>query len=216
MEEGEVPSRSVSAMAARYLAELRQLQPHGPYRLGGWSFGGLVAFEMAQQLEEQGETVQGCVLIDSYFHRTGFAVSGMSEPELCARFLKDLAFQAGKPGRFSSDTVAGLLREATEAKLLGEGLGLGDLQRILAVFRANCEAYVTYQPRRKLHGPVTLLVASDLSYIGSRQEVEAWRAWVGGEVAVHVVEGNHFTMMAGASLERIARLMNAGDPLAAA
>src|SRR6185369_16148080 len=43
-------AKSVEEMAARYLAEVRRVQPQGPYRLGGWSMGGLVAFEMATQL----------------------------------------------------------------------------------------------------------------------------------------------------------------------
>ncbi|MET0395502.1 MAG: amino acid adenylation domain-containing protein, partial [Longimicrobiaceae bacterium] len=48
---------TVEAMAARYLDVMREVQPEGPYRLGGWSMGVRVAFEMARQLEENGETV---------------------------------------------------------------------------------------------------------------------------------------------------------------
>ncbi|MCZ0900911.1 thioesterase domain-containing protein, partial [Microcoleus sp. HI-ES] len=44
------PLTSIEDMAADYIAALRTVQPKGPYFLGGWSFGGLVAFEMAQQL----------------------------------------------------------------------------------------------------------------------------------------------------------------------
>jgi thioesterase domain-containing protein len=48
---------TVEAMATHYLAEIRKVQPSGPYKLGGYCFGGLVAFEMAQQLRRQGEQV---------------------------------------------------------------------------------------------------------------------------------------------------------------
>jgi thioesterase domain-containing protein len=51
-------------MAADYLKEIRALQPEGPYFLGGFSLGGLVAFEMAQQLRQQGQAVALLVLID--------------------------------------------------------------------------------------------------------------------------------------------------------
>lgn len=164
---------------------------------------------MAQQLEAQGETVEDLTLIDSYFHRSGFAVSQMTEPELFSHFLKDLAFQAGRPFSSTEQTLEGLLHDAVGAGLFAEGLGLDDLQRILAVFRGNCEAYVAYRPSRRVGARVVQLVAADLSYIGSPEEAERWRDWIHGELAQHVVDGNHFTMMAGASLAQIARAMSA-------
>ncbi len=48
---------SIEEMAGRYIADMRRLQPHGPYHLGGYCFGGNVAFEMARQLEAAGEQV---------------------------------------------------------------------------------------------------------------------------------------------------------------
>ena len=52
-------------MAARYLTAVRTVAPWGPYELGGCSLGRAVAFEMARQLEAEGETHQSVVLIDS-------------------------------------------------------------------------------------------------------------------------------------------------------
>src|SRR5207253_11167405 len=59
------PHASVETMAADYIEALRIIQPTGPYRLGGWSLGGVVAFEMAQQLQRQGESISVLALIDS-------------------------------------------------------------------------------------------------------------------------------------------------------
>ncbi|MCA1843793.1 MAG: phosphopantetheine-binding protein, partial [Actinobacteria bacterium] len=53
----ERPHRRVVDMADHYLAEVRQVQPHGPYRLGGYCFGGIVAYEMACRLVAEGEEV---------------------------------------------------------------------------------------------------------------------------------------------------------------
>jgi thioesterase domain-containing protein len=61
---GHRPPRTVEAMAAEYLANMRTLQPQGPYFLGGYSFGGLVAFEMAHQLRQQGQEVALLLLVD--------------------------------------------------------------------------------------------------------------------------------------------------------
>ncbi len=55
----------IEALAAHYIKELRAVQPEGPYLLGGFCTGGVVAFEMAQQLKAQGQTVASLVLLDT-------------------------------------------------------------------------------------------------------------------------------------------------------
>jgi len=52
-------------MAAHYIHEMRSVQPRGPYLLGGWCFGGLVAFEMAQQLHSMGERVDLLAMLNA-------------------------------------------------------------------------------------------------------------------------------------------------------
>ncbi|OWY69320.1 non-ribosomal peptide synthetase [cyanobacterium TDX16] len=59
------PLTSIEQMATDYIEALRQIQPHGPYQLGGWSFGGLVAYEMAQQLHQAGEQVSLLAILDT-------------------------------------------------------------------------------------------------------------------------------------------------------
>lgn len=66
IERGEAPRVSPTQDTAReYVATLRKLQPTGPYRLVGLSYGGVLAFEIAQQLLNEGEEVSGLVLLDS-------------------------------------------------------------------------------------------------------------------------------------------------------
>lgn len=65
---------TVEAIAAHYVAEIRKIQPHGPYRIGGYCFGGIVAVEMAQQLRRAGE-----------------------EPEVVALLSAQLAFNRPRP-----------------------------------------------------------------------------------------------------------------------
>lgn len=59
------PHTTLPEAAADYIAELRQVQPHGPYLLGGFSGGGLTAWDMARQLEAAGEVVSVLVLLDT-------------------------------------------------------------------------------------------------------------------------------------------------------
>jgi thioesterase domain-containing protein len=56
----------VEIMASHYISEMRAVQPTGPYLIGGYSFGGLVAYEMAQQLLSCGEKVALLALIDTH------------------------------------------------------------------------------------------------------------------------------------------------------
>jgi thioesterase domain-containing protein len=62
---GQAPHETFQDMAAANIAEMRTIQPHGPYLIGGFSGGGLVAYEMAQQLRAMGETTSIVVLLDT-------------------------------------------------------------------------------------------------------------------------------------------------------
>jgi len=59
------PRESIEEMAESYLAALQEVQPRGPYHLAGWSFGGLVVFEMAQRLRAAGEEVGLLAMLDA-------------------------------------------------------------------------------------------------------------------------------------------------------
>jgi amino acid adenylation domain-containing protein len=61
----DLPHDNVEEMAAHYVKEMRVVQAHGPYLLGGWCFGGVVAYEIAQQLRRMGETVDALVMFDA-------------------------------------------------------------------------------------------------------------------------------------------------------
>jgi phthiocerol/phenolphthiocerol synthesis type-I polyketide synthase D len=77
---------AVEEKARQYLPELRMVQPQGPYRLAGWSYGGHLAFETAQQLRQAGETVEVVALIDPILPLPN--TSGLSDVALLARRLK--------------------------------------------------------------------------------------------------------------------------------
>jgi len=82
IEGGGVPDWSAERWAARCVREVCELQPHGPYFLGGHSFGGLVAMEAAQQLIEAGEEVALLVLIDPLAsNSSGFTMQGVGSDE---------------------------------------------------------------------------------------------------------------------------------------
>ncbi len=60
------PHTCIENMASHYIQEIQTIQLHGPYLLGGWCVGGMIAYEMAQQLHAQGETVELLTIFDAY------------------------------------------------------------------------------------------------------------------------------------------------------
>jgi thioesterase domain-containing protein len=70
LDGSRLPYSRIEDLAAHYIAEIRTVQPHGPYFIGGFCFAGVVAYEMARQLSEQGEELGMVALIDSYLRGT--------------------------------------------------------------------------------------------------------------------------------------------------
>ena len=66
LDEREHPFERIEPMATHYVAEIRRVQPRGPYRIGGTCFGGLVAYEMARQLRQAGETTEMLFLLEAW------------------------------------------------------------------------------------------------------------------------------------------------------
>ena len=66
LDERERPFERIEPMATHYVAEIRRVQPRGPYRIGGTCFGGLVAYEMARQLRQAGETTEMLFLLEAW------------------------------------------------------------------------------------------------------------------------------------------------------
>jgi thioesterase domain-containing protein len=69
IDDGSSPPTSFSEMASYYVTEIRQVQPTGPYLLGGYCIGGVIASEMASQLVDSGEEVAMLILMDPRFRR---------------------------------------------------------------------------------------------------------------------------------------------------
>ncbi|HXI25868.1 MAG TPA: amino acid adenylation domain-containing protein [Pyrinomonadaceae bacterium] len=82
------PHERIDDMAAHYIKEVRELQPHGPYFLGGRSLGGIIAYEMACQLSAQGEEVALLALLDSY--PVGYARLAPDAESLRNKFVRAL------------------------------------------------------------------------------------------------------------------------------
>lgn len=144
----EPPLGSIEEYAHRYLAEMRALQPQGPYAIAGHSFGGLVAFEMAQRLFEQGQAVEPLMLLDA---PTSQAENGADQSDEIMALYEVIGVYC----RFSSQPaqpVAAAELEALSAQRQRERLWAVLAQypaaaHVIASYRRGFAAMTRYRPR---------------------------------------------------------------------
>jgi hypothetical protein len=107
--------KTLEEMAAGYLQEVRALQPVGPYCLGGYCFGGNVAYEMARQLHAQGETVALLALLDSAPSNAGYETVTWWRPSYAFNFAKNLSYWCGDFSKLDNKTKFRFIARKTRA-----------------------------------------------------------------------------------------------------
>src|SRR5262249_29741951 len=144
---------SIEQMAALYNKEIRQRQPNGPYLLGGWSMGGLVAFEMAQQLCQQGQKVGLLALFDTHLPpKNRQAIKGHDDLSILTRFAANISRPLGKdfcdPEYFCSldeETQRSMLLDALKRSgMLSKDEAGEEMDQLLRVFTRNSRAVDDY------------------------------------------------------------------------
>ncbi len=152
------PLTDIPSMAAAYVEAMRSRQPRGPYQLGGYSMGGVIAYEMAHQLRQAGEQVALLALFDSYTPSAAGLddVRGLSEAELLRWFLEDQGGWLSQHNPEMAQTLKGLSPDQRIAHLLTELQSTGHvpphispdkLDRYLRVLNGNLQAFHRYQPK---------------------------------------------------------------------
>ena len=193
------PLSSVEEMAALYVEAIRSVQPSGPYLLGGWSLGGVIAYEMASQLRRRGEEVELVALIDSYVPR-GEAWPELKPAEAAALFLQDLLGTFGAEQMPEWEQLEALEPEAVLARVLevGErsgalppGVGLEQLRPLLRVFESNLRAGQRYTA----HPSAQRLLMLKAGEVTGQPEDGGWTAVCGNGLERHVLPGNHHELL---------------------
>ncbi len=212
LEDDGEPFTTLEEMAAHYVDEIRRVQPDGPYRLGGWSFGGLAAFEMARQLAGQGEEVAVLAVLDTapglpVEEPDAGASSSAGEDDTLwlltiAEYVRGLR---GADLRLTAEQLAPLAPEerlrAFVDRLRTAGIvhagedGLAQLRRLLRVFRASVRAFRGYRPV-PYPGPVTLFRAAGAAFDPALGRDLGWGSFTPRPVEVHELPGDHVTLMA--------------------
>jgi amino acid adenylation domain-containing protein len=213
------PCVSVTEMAAHYIQEIRTVQPEGPYSLGGYSFGGLVAFEMTRQLHAQGQKVALLAIFDTVAPSYGEPTSdlGYAEPD---NFLGRSFFHLSKllslsvkdqltyvRERLVWHVTAGKLKIFYRTYLRYIKRSLQDL-RLIDIASANHQARHSYLPQ-VYPGRLTLLKASERSAGSDDDPYLGWDKLVVGGVEIQEVPGSHTDIMQEPQVQLLAEKLTA-------
>ncbi|HEY9762642.1 MAG TPA: AMP-binding protein, partial [Trichocoleus sp.] len=197
------PLTQIEAIATYYIQAIQTLQPQGPYFLGGWSFGGLVALEMAQQLTQAGQQIGLLAILHTPApcHKPSFAQSlkFLLGTALWSTvpFLLDYGaistnrLQSGKAwfSRWQWSAILRLIPEESRLQLLNESA----IAPMLRIVYANAQAAYRYVPQ-PYSGRITLFRAAEQADAIAQDETLGWRA-LANDIQLHPVPGNHLSLL---------------------
>jgi amino acid adenylation domain-containing protein len=193
--DGKLPVLDqVDDMAELYLEALRKAQPEGPYYLGGYSFGGLVAVEVARRLIEAGQEIALLALVDTYF------VGQDANSSLLKRFFS-----------LSSEQKLAYLKKRTTRYRRGIKRRIDALslpRPVKAVREACAVAEQKYRPT-VFPGAVTLFRASEKALRGLDNAQNGWQQYAAGGVEIHEVDGDHGNILNEPNVRQLAAALRA-------
>ncbi|MGW6946482.1 amino acid adenylation domain-containing protein [Streptomyces xanthophaeus] len=226
VDPGSDPLRSVEEIAASYVARMREVQPSGPYLIGGWSFGGFVAFEIARQLRAAGEEVGKLILLDTTALNPGRRLRTHDDALLGWFFWELLWLRRGgdSPLELIPDGLRTLdekfdfiARLAADEGVLPAGSTGALVRRLFDVYEANWRGAFAYRPEVVdqdlvlIHAsePLPEVLDSMHTAIDSmhRDPANGWRERTSGELTVLDVPGDHLTIMEEPHIEHVVRVV---------
>ena len=204
---------TVEALADLYAGAIREVA-EGPHLLAGWSLGGVLAFETARRLAARGSEVALLAMIDVAPPGSGAAAELDPRVEL-GQFLYDLRELAGAgisgPWTWHDGMPADLesLLETEELRrALPPDIGPERLRELFALFGANRRALAAYRPG-PYAGPLTLVRAEATAASDPAGGLRGWRDLAGPGSEVHVLPGDHYSLLRPPGVSALAELLEA-------
>ncbi|GCB52707.1 non-ribosomal peptide synthetase [Streptomyces sp. NL15-2K] len=192
---GETPPRTVPDFVAELIPAVERLTASGPAVLAGWSFGGILAYELGVALSVRGSRPAAVVMFDSWVPAPGGAVSSRGEGN------------PGEPSGDDADGVAFLRRQG----LIPDDLSEQDLRALSSMIAATSEAFGTYRPSRGADFPVHLIRAGH-GYPGITDSgYDDCRGWadVVQMLQVSEVAADHFGLLRPTAIHELAEQLRA-------
>ncbi|XP_008048097.1 fatty acid synthase isoform X2 [Carlito syrichta] len=221
------PLDSIQSLAAYYIDCIRQVQPEGPYRVAGYSYGACVAFEMCSQLQAQqspapahnslflfdGSHTFVLAYTQSYRAKLTPGCEAEAETEAMCFFVQQFTdaehsrvLEALLPLKSLEERVAATVDLITKSH---HSLDRRELSFAALSFYHKLRAAEQYTPKATYHGNVTLLRTKTGGAYGEDLGADYNLSQVcDGKVSVHVIEGDHRTLLEGSGLESIINIIH--------
>ncbi|KPA15500.1 amino acid adenylation domain protein [Candidatus Magnetomorum sp. HK-1] len=226
LDGGTPPLTTIEDLAAHYIKTIKTVQETGPYYLGGHSFGGLVAFEMAQQLTQKGEQVNQLAILDcpcpTYSQPTGEDWDEARWLSQIANIIshlygKDLGITEDSFKPFNDDEKSKFLHEQLkeydflpkEAKL-SHFKGFVDVYKtnLLMTIDANKDIYPTNLVLFKSTDRQPLKLEHDNTYEIRDDHTLGWNTFLSKDIDVCMIPGDHLTMLTNPNVKELAKQIN--------
>jgi len=223
---------TLEEMAAYYVKEVRAKQPKGPYHLGGYCFGGNVAYEMARKLTAQGEAVALVALLDSAPSNAGYEKMRWWNPSFVFRFGRNLSYwlsdfsqlEFKERRRWFERKLSGLRRKLLR-RLRGQGSEqIVDLEDVidpnhfpeneLKLWQAHLQALVSHV-EKPYDGKVLLLRTRGQPMLCSLEEDFCWGRLAKGGVHLERIPGSYENIFMEPNVQELARALTPYLPQAA-
>lgn len=197
------PDESIEEMAAYYISLITANHPHGPYLLAGYSFGGIVAFEMARQLRQGGHTVSMLAMFDTNVGNINHTDSRQGRLWQKIRLqVPKMLFIARSLTKYPKDVLRyqwHVIKRKWRSVLAGIGLAeLPEKEQLSEhekrVFEKHQQAYHNYEMKR-FEMRVDLFRVTQRLYFLDDPRFLGWKRLAGKGVAVHEVPGDHRTFL---------------------
>jgi len=208
LEEGQKPYATAEEMAAFYLKTIKEHFPRGPYWLAGWSFGGLIAFELAQQFRAQGDEVAFLALFDTQLSDTltGDQVAEEDSAEILVNVMSvmipDLSLEALRE-LDEEEQLHYVMDKALQVGFFPPGTDFMVFKRLWNVLITNRRIIQAYIPKN-YEGKVSFFQAAELGKGLHVKTGEAWQPFFGQELDLHIIPGNHYNMVSSPQVEVLA------------
>jgi thioesterase domain-containing protein len=213
--EGQlVPHGDVPSAALAYVRAIRRVQPQGPYRLLGHSFGGWIAFEMALQLAAGGRAVAEVFIVDSEAPgRESQDPKQIGRAQTLETLIELYSMRLERPlplaacdfiGQTADGQIALLHSALIKAGLLGAATSSRALNSVVRVLQANLAT--SYSPRGRYLGTLRLISAADATDEELQRRVVGWRNYA-TTVKQAQITGNHMTVLSIPHVRALARML---------
>ena len=209
---------SLEDLAAAHIAEIREIQPQGPYRLAGYSFGGLIAFEIARQLTDQGETIESLFLVEprepdyiSTGERNISSVNNESMPARIVRHARAILQQPGEAFSYLGHRLLPTIRTNTITRWLAYRIvhihsrQQNPVSRLLVpknqwpAIRYYIDRLVNGYVARPYEGPVRAVFGDNSEY---GYTAKTWARLIGADAIFHIPDARHHSFFSEPALSQ--------------